>query len=86
MCLSSVSIDIRTESRLVPAFVSTMVLTAFILMLPGAPLKNPNTKYTAPVEGVWHRLFYSIFLMVLSLPVTIITNRYCIQHSCAANK
>ncbi|KAI5121563.1 hypothetical protein M0805_000744 [Coniferiporia weirii] len=60
-----------------PGFISTIVIMAFVAVLPGAFLgrTSGHNKYTAPVAGVWNRLFYSLFMMAISLPVTIITNR-----------
>ncbi|KAH8118983.1 hypothetical protein DFH11DRAFT_412876 [Phellopilus nigrolimitatus] len=60
-----------------PGFLSSLVIVAFIAVLPGTPIAHTggHKKYTAPVEGVWNRLAYSLFMMVISLPVTIISNR-----------
>lgn len=60
-----------------PSLLSSFVIIAFIAILPGTPIAHSSghKKYIAPVEGVWNRLAYSLFMMIISLPVTIITNR-----------
>ena len=61
----------------VPAVLSTVAIMLFLLVLPDTSLSNPggHRKYTAPVDGLWNRLAYSLFMMIISLPVVIITNR-----------
>jgi len=60
-----------------PTILSTFVIMAFVALLPGTSLTNPggHKKYSAPVDGIWNRLAYSFFMMVIALPVVIISNR-----------
>lgn len=61
----------------VPNLIATVVSMAFVAVLTGVFLNNTTAhkKYTAPVDGPWHRLAYSLFMTVIALPVVIITNR-----------
>ncbi|KAL5528628.1 hypothetical protein ACEPAF_7764 [Sanghuangporus sanghuang] len=60
-----------------PTLISSLFIVAFITVLPGTPVAHTggHKKYSAPVEGIWNRLAYSLFMMIFSLPVTVITNR-----------
>ncbi|EJD02710.1 uncharacterized protein FOMMEDRAFT_122738 [Fomitiporia mediterranea MF3/22] len=62
---------------LMPSLINSLIIVAFIAVLPGTPLAHTggHKKYSAPIEGVWNRLAYSLFMMVISLPATVITNR-----------
>lgn len=60
-----------------PSVLSTVAIMLFLLVLPDTSLSNPSghRKYSAPINGLWNRLAYSLFMMIISLPVVIITNR-----------
>ena len=66
---------------IVPSLLSSLIIIALIAVLPGTLLAHSggHKKYTAPVEGIWNRLAFSFFMMTISLPVTIITNRYAVS-------
>ncbi|KAK7053333.1 hypothetical protein VNI00_003959 [Paramarasmius palmivorus] len=58
----------------VPTFLSTIFMTAIILLFIDAP-RPTHGKYSAPETGVIGTLVYSVILMFISLPTAIITYR-----------
>ncbi|TFY83568.1 hypothetical protein EWM64_g437 [Hericium alpestre] len=62
---------------LMPTLIWNITLMAFSVLFLDASLANPRNHgiYNAPATGFLGTLFYSIFLMLVSLPAVIITYR-----------
>ena len=58
-----------------PNLLSTAFVTGLIIAFMDMP-RPSHGKYRAPEANVWGTLFYTIVMMLLSLPTTIITYRY----------
>jgi len=59
---------------LMPTLLSTSVVTVFILLFLDAP-RGRHGAYRAPEAGILGTLFYSVAMMLISLPTAIITYR-----------
>jgi ABC-type phosphate transport system permease subunit len=59
----------------VPTAISTLIFTFFLLTFYTVPQPHRGG-YSAPKAGAFGTLAYSLFSMVLSLPVGIITTRF----------
>jgi len=60
---------------LVPTAVTTVSLTIFVLLFVDAEKPRRHSRYRAPDSGIVGTLFYSIMMLIVQLPTTIITYR-----------
>lgn len=60
---------------LMPTLIETMVLTFFAVVALSDDIRYRRSKTNPPASGVVELLFYCVFLIIVSLPATIITYR-----------
>ncbi|KAG2015483.1 hypothetical protein CC2G_008752 [Coprinopsis cinerea AmutBmut pab1-1] len=60
---------------LMPTAITTFALTIFVVLFLDADKPRRHSKYRAPDSGILGTLFYSILMLIVSLPSTIITYR-----------
>lgn len=60
---------------LVPTAITTVSLTIFVLLFVDAEKPRRHSRYRAPDSGILGTLFYSIMMLIVQLPTTIITYR-----------
>ena len=60
-----------------PTLLSTVAIMSFAGLVLGVSMTDSrgHTKYSAPTTGVIGLIIYSLFMMIITLPVVIITNR-----------
>jgi len=66
---------------LMPTLISVIVVTVFVWIF-FDPTNARNGAYVAPATGPWGILVYSLFQMLISLPVVVVTYR-CVVNSAA---
>jgi hypothetical protein len=68
---------------IVPAFVSTILLTLWaILTIPGHAKYQPRSQTHVPATGILRGLLYGMGALVVGIPYEILFNRY-VSSSCA---
>lgn len=68
-----------------PNIVSTSVVLLFATILVGPIMgsgSGAHSKYAAPVDGPLSRLIFSLFMIAISLPVVVISNRRVFYDCC----
>jgi len=60
---------------LMPTALSTLIVTLFVLSVFDPEKPRRHSKYAAPDIGILGTMFYSILMLVVSLPATILTYR-----------
>lgn len=65
--------------NLVPALLETTVLTFFAIIALSDDVRYRRSKGNPPASGVLELILYSVFLIAVSLPATIITYRYVLS-------